>query len=1078
MAARLAGVYLASNPDCRFLKFGTSADLAERLFGSGYVLTYPVRWRYVWAFVVPAGADLAFALEQGVLDVCRQRGLQVPRDDGCFTELVTASPAELRALVLQVAALAKIDVVFHEAPSFPRAASGGNGGAAAPSKSAARAAARVRALLPSLADVPPPALPAPAAPAPAAPAAAPGAPPPPAPLPLDADIIPDAELAVVLREELDYYHRCVLDLPPAGAPAEIPRDYQLHAAAAAAAHFGPNGPGPGRRGFFSMCCRSGKTNTALLTLERAVRPGHVSIYLSPWLPLLAQTAPKLALAGLGGPDSRFGRVLLVGSHPEAVVLPACLGGPCFMTTDPEAVRAFLADAPRHPRASLILATYWSSHLLVDALAACDAPVDFVVYDEAHHLCTRYDPAELEAPPADARKAKARGAYLRLHHFFLASAGPVARMAHHLYMTATPRRSGGPGTLHMRMPEHFGPELFRYTIAEGVKQGFVNPFRLQLLAGGFDCEFEPTPRGGKSCSWPRAVLARLVVQAITDWPDVTRLLVKCRNVTECNALRDLSRELFAKGGFPFAAEFYSVHTGGGAKRSDPRVESVSALAAPADPAAPRRVVVFQCNCLSEGVELIPVNAVFAACPMKSPTDIIQFLSRCLNPDLRGGANVKPLSRVFLPFVYRRVETDDDAAGAKDEDEPAPPPEAADDDEEDDSDEGEADAADAEAEAAALRAQTELHAFASAVASATPLERGRNWKALGNFVYVVEALLSEDPRFFNFLTRGNDPADPVVDWCVGRSLATPELSREELLRYCRFRVTHGGRGARPGLLAKNHTLRFGVFPFERALEQLRRTTATLRYPKSRDAFLDDPARQASFHGWFKRCREEYVKLRSGAPSLLEPHQAAALESLPHWREWGVYGPYPERTLLDWFEQYLEQHGGAVPVFSIGNGEQIHFDATMLQRFSGLMRLINQRDGAKGLRIDPDSYLYCRMEAICNRWGLVWRKERRGGPRSALAKPPRKCRDSKGHLVLRAPVETFIQAANERFNAEASKKDSAFMAEFFPGYGSPAYCRQEHPLFFGTPAVIPQLPRASKKGLAALQRSAQAAAARLGK
>jgi len=1038
-----AGVYLASNPGCPWPKFGFSTDLAERLHGDGYVLTYPRPWRFLWVFVLTdASKTDAHALEQIVFETCRSRDLQVPREDGGFTELVRADPERLKEVVRAVAEAAGLAGSFVDPASLPRTA------AVRPFKKPEAAVARMRKrveppvhLLDGLAVPAAPA--APAAPAPrrrraarpvAGAAAGPvaGAADPahcitmqcePVAEPMQSDPaawsggddapLPEADQIRLALLEQERYRALIAQLPAEGARASPLRPYQALAVAAAQKHFGPVVPGaPGRRGCWTMCCRSGKTNTALGLLERAASPGRASIYLSPWLPLIAQTAPKLALAGLGGPDSRFKRVLIVGSLPDSIPLPPSLGGAARMTTDPSRVAAFLREAASSPDSSLVISSYWSSHIIVAALSAADSPVDFVVYDEAHHLCARYDAADTTGLVP----------YLHMHHFFLAAAGPLALAAHQLYMTATPCREKRKHHLHMSMPDHFGPELFSYSLGAGVREGFVNPYRLVLMGGGFASDYEG--RGQSRNQWPRPSLASLILQAMES-PDVRRLLVKCRNVAECNALRDLCRAADVAG-----IEFFAVHTGTGAKRGDDRVQSVLALNSD-DPQ--RRVVVFQCNCLSEGVELPPVNAVFVACPMASPVEIIQFVSRALTP--HAG---KPMSRIFLPFLFRVNEPrhlgidDDDGVDAGD---------GADDDASDASDDvPDADGADVDESELerAIRARAELDQFASMIASASELERGRNWRSLGNFVFVIEALLSEDPRFFDFLSGAVDPQVSGIEWCTGTSLAAPALSREELLRYCRFRFNHCPRDGRVPKIRKNRAFQFGVYPFERGLRQLRLTTDTMRYPKTSDAFLDDPTRTASFHRWYKKCCLEYVKANDGLPSTLEPHQVAALEALPFWEEYGVYGPYSERELMPWFEKCVSL--GALPAFSLGFGEQVHFDATMPQRFSGLMRIINEQDNAKGMRVRKS--LVDSMDKICDAHGLQWRKSRRGGPNSPLVNP--------------GATETFMQKANEIFRECAKDPGSDFMSTYFPGYNTrkSAYRAQEHPKFYGTPRAIPQI------------------------
>jgi superfamily II DNA or RNA helicase len=616
------------------LKVGHTGDLGARLCDGAYTTCFPPGWHYVAAFELATKAD-AQMLEAAVLHCCRHR-----RVEG--RELVRAHADELKSVVAQAAATLGLPAVRRDLPVYapkprrpeqpgstapnllatcPR--SMGTGSVAHLLAPAARAAIEAHTLEPF---APLEALEAPdalealiselfelggAAPPSNAPPSAAVAPPSAAAESQEEDAAlgetDDLALAAAmsaLAEDLAEPY----DLR--AAPLED-RGYQRDAVAACLSELRREG-----KAILQMACRCGKTPVAYGVLQDYfARGASVSaLILVPGLPLLRQTAQKLASYGYAGP------LLLVGSDPRPVALPG--GRAHTMTTDPRAVSDFVSgrDAPAGPR--LVVSTYQSSPLVPTGAFA------LTVYDEAHRVC-------------GGRAARP---------FNHAISAP--RVGDRLYMTATPAYDP-PSKMAITMKDTalFGGVAYRYHLRQGIAAGHVNDFRLQIVAA-------PDAGGADAAE------AALPAQILAAMATVDKLLVFCRNIGHATRLcAELARAPRPDAVAPF--ECLAAHS---------RQAAGGAAAALRRFAAPGRAVLFNCRLFQEGVEIPALNGVFFAAPRHSPRDIIQSVCRPLNrgagkppsvvfiPTLhdptRPGTDAENLARyaTIVPFVDALLDED--------------------------------------------------------------------------------------------------------------------------------------------------------------------------------------------------------------------------------------------------------------------------------------------------------------------------------------------------------------------------------------------------------------------------------------
>ena len=340
-----------------------------------------------------------------------------------------------------------------------------------------------------------------------------------------------------------------------------------------------------RRTILIMACRCGKTPVAYEIIMRHLNGGAggnvakdpVGCFLVPGLPLLRQTSMKIASYGASC------KLLLVGSDVRPVLLPGGLS--ITMTTDPDKIMRFLNEE-KGPR--LVLSTYQSSHLLPsDAFA-------ITVFDECHRVCGGIEPSSF-------------------NHMLLAP-----QHGNRLFMTATPVYHG---PVNMKAKELFGQISFRYTLRQGINEGFVNPYKLRIVAGPSSCvDFSD--------------------HIITSMKMVDQMLVFCNSVDDCEALvAKLNSATLPNDVQPFSA--VTVHS---------RMKTGSVAQVILMTATTKRLVVVNCRLFQEGVEIPTLNAVFFAAPRVSPREIVQSMCRPLTK-----LDHKPPSYVFLPILHDKTQS---------------------------------------------------------------------------------------------------------------------------------------------------------------------------------------------------------------------------------------------------------------------------------------------------------------------------------------------------------------------------------------------------------------------------------------
>jgi len=335
-----------------------------------------------------------------------------------------------------------------------------------------------------------------------------------------------------------------------------------------------------------MACRSGKTLVSFMIMKdfiEAQPDASATLFLVPGLPLLRQTGYKLAGYGFTGP------ILLVGS--DTTPLQLADGRVLRMTTDPEIIQEFLQEGGQR----LVVSTYQSSQR-VDLSAFA-----LTIFDEAHRVCGSDDPKAF-------------------NHALLAP-----RVGARLFMTATPEFDAKKNAISMKDRTRFGGIAYRYHLREGIDAGYVNDFRVELVAAEIK-ETDDDTITPENLALPGQLLIAM--------SKVDKLLVFCRDIKHARYLQEAVRALQSDEVEPFSSLLaYSGMPGG----TDAVLSEFKRSGT--------RSALFNCALYQEGVEIPELNGIFFASPRHSPRNIIQSICRPLNR-LEG----KPESVIFIPVLY--------------------------------------------------------------------------------------------------------------------------------------------------------------------------------------------------------------------------------------------------------------------------------------------------------------------------------------------------------------------------------------------------------------------------------------------
>jgi len=267
-------------------------------------------------------------------------------------------------------------------------------------------------------------------------------------------------------------------------------------------------------------------------------------------------------------------------------------------------------------------------------------------------------------------------------------------------------------------------------------------------------------------------------------------------------------------------------------------------------------------------------------------------------------------------------------------------------------------------------------------AEPLDSPANLGRFATIIPFTDALLSEDPQFFETLMT--DSKQLSIRECKSiRHAGHAEQAEQAELENWKAKALSSVRKAIRYSAGGTDRLASKI-PWEKVLAEISRiVVACNRYPKTTDAWVITSEGASEFqsepikvclHRYYRNIAEDYLK---GESVFLEPHQKRDLESLPGWLPFGVEGPYPWKLCIRFLTEWLEKYG-EVPMLEINKGGYTGLDASMMERLSGAMTCVNQ--GVFGKKVNGVVKAANRIDAehakdldeLCLRFSLRdWRK-----------------------------------------------------------------------------------------------------------
>ncbi len=353
---------------------------------------------------------------------------------------------------------------------------------------------------------------------------------------------------------------------------------------------------------------------------------NAAAHLVPGDGLLVAFAPSLALVAqiisewrdVVGVDA----VLAVCGDDTVADAPAHRADiPAHSTTDPDEILNWLRDTTGR---RLVVATYYSGHLLAGALRAAGVAADLAVHDEAHHLAGRADYVTRRI----------------LSDRFL----PAHRR---LFMTATPRLETGKADdidmLSMSDPDVFGPVLYEYPWARAISEGYLDSYRVVIMGVAqqqmLSLLHDDDHRHVDEPAAPdlKTLAAQTVLALAARQYGLRRVIAFCHRL---DAAAQFARSLPSTlarlrpdqrpDGDVQAARITGEHS------HAEREEILDTLRNPAG----AWTVIANVRCLTEGVDVPAVDGILFTHPKTSRVDIVQAVGRALrrSPDGTGTATI--------------------------------------------------------------------------------------------------------------------------------------------------------------------------------------------------------------------------------------------------------------------------------------------------------------------------------------------------------------------------------------------------------------------------------------------------------
>lgn len=378
------------------------------------------------------------------------------------------------------------------------------------------------------------------------------------------------------------------------------------------------------RGQLILPCGAGKTLISLWIHER-INPKH-TLVLFPSLALLRQTKNEWAAN-----RQYYVPYICVCSEKDidkgdsALVHLYELSG--NVSTDPMEIRAYLI---KHSQV-IVFSTYQSLGTVAEAIEGTDIVFDLALCDEAHKTA-----------------GSKKGLYGLVHD------NANIQIKKRLYMTATPRILGDNAKKNLNDEEvayvadmndmtTFGSVLYHLTFKEAIDQGILVDYKI-IAMGVSDTEIATLIKERKY------LLDNLSVDELANNYALEKFMAKYNSghaitfhssVNKARKFQERHQDLFTD------VETFHVN---GTQSTNERSVSLNAFA------HSFKSVITNARCLTEGVDVSAIDAVYFCDPKNSKIDIVQAAGRALR---RADHLGKKIGYIVVPIFHRDPDRLEDA-----------------------------------------------------------------------------------------------------------------------------------------------------------------------------------------------------------------------------------------------------------------------------------------------------------------------------------------------------------------------------------------------------------------------------------
>lgn len=294
----------------------------------------------------------------------------------------------------------------------------------------------------------------------------------------------------------------------------------------------------------------------------------------------------------------------------------------FVTEEPEAIRSFIKT--KSERNKIIFSTYQSFQKIIDAYEEELPQIDLAICDEAHRT------ASINF-----------GAFSLIHKDV-----NKMKIQRRLYMTATPRvysqtikkniEESGNLLFDMSDEDTYGKEIYRMSFAEAIELGILVDYQIVCLGVNDD-------------NVHKLLSSNIYIDgknSITDYVNNYAVQLAFNKYSISHAITFHSKvkqaEQFAERNHQISPDIQSYFVSGNqtaSKRSiiinDFKNKSKS--------------IISNARCLTEGVDIPAVDAVFFCDPKNSKVDIVQAVGRALRKDKN---NPQKIGKVIIPLYFSK------------------------------------------------------------------------------------------------------------------------------------------------------------------------------------------------------------------------------------------------------------------------------------------------------------------------------------------------------------------------------------------------------------------------------------------